>query len=247
MTTLNRNSYITLGICESLRDWLFNIANTISSEQVDECQISFTPMMWNNLHVTFLFCSEYLHSIPAEQLKAWHTIIADAVSRFVVTVNSGPLMASVNIDRLGVFPPGKKNLVVAFLRVAPAIYSLQEQVVQLTVDMKKSNAAFGMIADLNRDWQPHCTLGKLQAPKNRVEYIGMMAINRMEKHIHDYEEHSLATTGLKMSGFTPKQKWIDWDVTLSFTDNNSNSSCRHPHVDLRYRCTTNDQHQDKTK
>lgn len=95
--------------------------------------------------------------------------------------------------------------------------------------------ALQKIRELNAlEWVPHCTLGKIRAPKQEVEAIGQRAIDDVGRrrsqllfHHHHQQQQvddTHVVSGLCLCGATPKQCWIDWEETLRFPGKEESSA-----------------------
>ena len=61
-----------------------------------------------------------------------------------------------------------------------------------------------------RAWNPHCTLGKLHAPKGTVAKVANQAIREVCGAGVQLEVQAARSDGLLMCGAAPKQAKIDW-------------------------------------
>ena len=106
---------------------------------------------------------------------------------------------------LYLFPPSKSNLIIAKFRVDPLLDKMYQKIVAASIPLLGEETS-----KLNVEWIPHCTLGKLRAPKTLVTDIGNKVIKDMVRK--DIKLEDAPIDGLLMCGERPKQIWIDWDT-----------------------------------
>jgi 2'-5' RNA ligase len=230
----NHNSYLSLSISEEVRQQLYGIANkfqraisTLDGQQT----FGFEPMKWEDLHITFFFAGENLHSMSSHELILWH----DGIQAIIADV-LGKIQTPIELQFTGfdIFPPEKSNLIVAKFDASPELFEIQSRVELLTSDLQIGNSgSLRRMVELNSGkcgkWQPHCTLGKIRAPKHLVADVGRKAIEQIDRSsisrngaacdpssLQSSSCHHIIVQGLEMSGYMPRQQWIDWMTTLSF-------------------------------
>ena len=172
---MNRNTYLTLNIGESMRE---QISKLIVDERVK-------IMDKDSLHITFLFCGELLHKISNNDLVIWNIMLNEMISECSV-----PHM---NVIDFALFPPEKQNLIVAIMHVSPSIIELQKQIVEYTDSL---GGTFSEIANMNRDWIPHITLGKIQAKKSEVKQVGTDIINNFSSYTDSHNSDGISVSGM---------------------------------------------------
>ena len=208
----NRNSYLVLSLSEKLRTNLSilaeNIKNSMATIDSGNGNLDFNPMEPENIHMTFFFTGMLLHKLSSLQLKKWYDMVSLIIKG---TVREGkqdePLM--IKYTGLDLFPPTKSNLIIAKFRVDPLLDKMYQKIVSASIPLLGEETS-----KLNVEWIPHCTLGKLRAPKTIVADIGNKVIKDMVgKDIKLEDAH---IDGLLMCGERPKQIWIDWDNYFKF-------------------------------
>ena len=77
----------------------------------------------------------------------------------------------------------------------------------------------GIAEDQFTSWIPHITLGKIGASKVSIGSIGDKIINGDDYFDANTTKQLGSTTvhGIEIKGVTPKQKWLDWDMTFQAT------------------------------
>lgn len=172
---MNSNTYFVLNIPQELRSSL----HSLTSHEL------LKPMQYNDIHITFLFCGELLNRIKQEQITTW----TNGINEIMYCENK-----AVSVGDFALFPPEKHNLVVAKINVSNHIYELQQRIVNYTDSL---GGIFKEIASLNRNWFPHCTLGKLVAKKSEVGVIGNEIIDKMTNIPDEFEVDGVSVVGMK--------------------------------------------------
>ena len=205
----NRNSYLVLSLSDKMRNNLYalaqNIKKSIANIDNGKGNIDFDIMELENIHITFFFTGEILHKLSVIQLKNWYDSITMIINEVLGDIKPNePLM--IRCTGLDLFPPIKSNLIVVKFDVPSLLHKIYQKI---TESSKQFNR-------LNVEWIPHCTLGKIRAPKSIVSDIGNKAIKDiLQDNIKDIIQDA-PINGLLMYGEIPKQVWIDWDNTLKF-------------------------------
>ena len=204
----NRNSYLVLS--DKLRSNLSQLAQNIkkSIANIDNGNLDFDLMELENIHITFFFTGELLHKLSRIQLKKWYDMITLIIKEVLTdSKQNDPLM--IKYTGLDLFPPTKANLIVAKFEVDNLLDKMYQKIVEA------SNHLLGNESSrLNVEWIPHCTLGKIRAPKTIVADIGNKVINDIM--IKNIKVEDAPIDGLLLCGEIPKQIWIDWDNSLKF-------------------------------
>lgn len=180
---MNKNTYLTLSIPYELNCQLNNLSHHTSLKH----------MNINDFHVTFLFCGELLHKLTREELNNWNNGINEILKR--QHYNN-----VISVGNYQLFPPNKQNLIIANINVSKDIIELQKEIVNYTNNL---GGIFSEIAQLNNNWFPHCTLGKLMCGKHEVITLGNDIMNSM--HIID---DTFEIDGIDVKGMMPKQHKI---------------------------------------
>jgi hypothetical protein len=102
---------------------------------------------------------------------------------------------------------------------------MYEQVLVMTRQMAVEQGCPLLLKALelnNRSWTPHCTLGKIRAPKSKIVEVGTSVIQRLQERCivqeerEDAKEMQHVSSSLSMKGTLPKQLWVDWEALLQF-------------------------------
>ena len=150
--------------------------------------------------MTFFFAGEQLHHLSANDLEKWHAKCSIAASRLDKQV--------LTFNRLELFPPGKNNLVVAIFDASNELVLLQREIAEIAVEA-------GIAEDQFASWIPHITLGKIGASKVSIGSVGEKIVSGDDYFIANTAKKLGSTVhGIEIKGVTPKQKWLDWDLTF---------------------------------
>lgn len=208
----NRNSYLVISLSDKLRSNLYllaqNIKKSIANIDNGNGNLDFDLMELENIHITFFFTGELLHKLSRIQLKKWYDSVTVIINE---VLNDAKLNESLMIQYTGLdlFPPTKSNLIVAKFEVDNLLDEMYKKIKESSKHLLGSESS-----KLNMEWIPHCTLGKIRAPKTIVTDIGNKGINDIM--IKNIKVEDAPIDGLLMCGEIPKQIWIDWDNSLKF-------------------------------
>ena len=217
----SRNSYLSCAFPDDVRLALASLCSTLTGACA-AAGAHFDPMAREDLHCTFFFAGEQLHGLSPGKLSAWH----DACRGAAASVASRASPPSLRFARLDLFPPGKSNLVVA-------VFEATSDLLQLQADIEALGAATGIAINpsLRRlaaagepsfpgvtAWVPHCTLGKIRAPKASVAQVGAAvlssALSFSDPAAAAPAYHHFSVRGLELKGAAPRQQWLEWDLPI---------------------------------
>ena len=216
-------AYLAVSLNDQTKDALTEIQGILKIN-ADEKGLAWSPFEWNQLHMTFFFCGEDLNKLPVTVLKRWHQSLLSAIQSI------GDQLADCEMRLVGldVFPPGKNNLIVARFDVSPALRQLHKLVIETAeLEAKNTHGVSGTLfrnmltKNSDREWSPHCTLGKLHAPRGTVANHAAVLVHGVSADLDAARVFRLlsqaSTDGLIMGGSKPKQAWIDWKESLLFS------------------------------
>jgi hypothetical protein len=107
--------------------------------------VDFNRMEWDSLHMTFVFAGEILHTLPAESLLAWHAGVCSILEAELESQGCGlPLL---RFNGLDLFPPEKKNLVIARFSASPALHSIHREILEFSATLGQPAA---QVRSMNR-------------------------------------------------------------------------------------------------
>jgi len=206
----NRNSYLVISLSDKLRSNLYLLAQNIKKliVNIDNGNLDFDIMELENIHITFFFTGEILHKLSRIQLKNWYENVILIITEVLSDAKlNEPLM--IQYTGLDLFPPTKCNLIIAKFEVSNLVHKMYQKIAESSKHLLGSDSA-----GLNIEWIPHCTLGKIRAPKTMVTDIGNKVIKNIMQENIKIEDTPI--DGLLMHGEIPKQIWIDWENSLKF-------------------------------
>lgn len=203
----NKNSYLSLALSANTRDNLAHVqAELARSVAAQSGGASFSPMAWEDLHITFFFGGERLAKLPAATVEAWAAAVRGAICAGGFTHT-----ASLRFAALEPFPPGKGNLIVARFDADKVLHELQSRLTTIWTDMVGDPCGIETNA-----WIAHCTLGKVYASKAAVVAVAERAIKGAECSQACEALLHVRTSGLVFCGCVPMQRGFDWESILRF-------------------------------
>lgn len=221
----NRNSYLVLSLSDKLRSNLYVLAqklkNSIANIDNGTGNLDFDLMEFENIHITFFFTGELLHKLSRIQLKNWYDSVTMIINEVLneAKLNEAKMNEPLMIQYTGfdVFPPAKSNLIVAKFDVSNLLHKMYQKIAESSKHLLGDDSSgLKLIDKLNMEWIPHCTLGKIRAPKAIITDIGNKVIKDiLRDNMRDLMEDA-PIDGLLMCGEIPKQLWIDWENSLKF-------------------------------
>lgn len=218
----NGIAYLGVSLDDATKHSLARIQTALKAA-IEPTGHSWSPLTVSQLHMTFFFCGEELGALPRAVLEAWHSELCRSL-RDVQQSDFSLNDCRMRLKGLEVFPPEKQNLVVATFEVPRALHLLHERVITCTRSLASTfpgSTGAGLLALASnngaRAWNPHCTLGKLHAPKGLVANVANQAIHEVLGAGEICEQTQVARSdGLLMCGVAPKQAKIDWRSSLMF-------------------------------
>jgi 2'-5' RNA ligase len=217
----NGNAYLAVALDDASRAHLAALqAGITASVARSEANAAFDPMAFDMLHLTFFFAGEALGRLPAHLLYDWHAAVAGAIAASGLRAEDGRL----SFSGLDVFPPGKRNLVIARFDATERLRALRAEVIVLARGL---GGELGDLAARDLDWSPHCTLGKVYASKAVVADVAARAIGKVlvsrecAPACAELRGEGVCAGGLELLGSIPRQQptggcRIDWRDSLRF-------------------------------
>ena len=222
ITMPNGIAYLGVSLDDAAKDSLATIQAALQTA-IGPTGHTWSPLTISQLHMTLFFAGEELGMLPRPVLEAWHAAVCQALRDVQRQSDFSLSDCRMRLHGLEVFPPEKQNLVVATFEVPRALHSLHERVIactrQVASTMPGTTGAglMGLVANnAARAWNPHCTLGKLHAPKGTVASVANQAIREVCGAGVPQELQAARSDGLLMCGAAPKQAKINWRSTLKF-------------------------------
>eukprot|EP00308_Calcidiscus_leptoporus_P012789 CAMPEP_0119402978 /NCGR_PEP_ID=MMETSP1334-20130426/143154_1 /TAXON_ID=127549 /ORGANISM="Calcidiscus leptoporus, Strain RCC1130" /LENGTH=219 /DNA_ID=CAMNT_0007426917 /DNA_START=140 /DNA_END=799 /DNA_ORIENTATION=- len=205
-----KSAFLALQLGEETREALASAAFGISQDParmlavdedvVDRDLIGFDITTAERLHMTFVFCGDNLLRLPTDRLAHLHQLLDSAIQRAADEYAGHPEWFRLEASGFELFPPGKRNLLVARF-VAPArLCALRHELWELCRA------------------QPHVTLGKFRATRAQVERLSCMGlVERLAEA--DGGRNSVILTNIGMEcnaigtmlvGEQPKRASLSW-------------------------------------
>jgi 2'-5' RNA ligase len=217
----NRNAYLAVGFDDDARGALAELQESLvaSVAAMADGGVSFEQMALRDLHMTFFFAGEGLRGLSGEQVQRWHRSAVDAIGRQYVGA-TGIRELRMTPSGLDLFPPEKRNLIVARFDVSESLRALQADVTSAStgLGLACSGSVRQQLAGSEHEWAPHVTLGKIRAPKGTVANIGREAIRVAWGTAATRLHRGIVAEGLELRGEQPKQGgYLDWNTPLRFS------------------------------
>eukprot|EP01062_Namystynia_karyoxenos_P016044 TRINITY_DN15851_c0_g2_i1.p1 TRINITY_DN15851_c0_g2~~TRINITY_DN15851_c0_g2_i1.p1 ORF type:complete len:251 (+),score=97.63 TRINITY_DN15851_c0_g2_i1:92-754(+) len=214
----NGNSYLSLALPDEARSALAEVAAAAAeaAAQTGAPDWGFDPVDEEDLHVTVYYAGEQLRQLSGADLCGWHQAVSDVVGG--CGLSAPPALRFTGLE---LFPPDKMNLVVARFDCCGELREVQRRITaaHAAAQFKDPGSAPRMaaLAATNSDWVPHCTLGKLRAPKGSVAAFGARVAEAAARAVRPVLR-AFPAPGLTLCGAVPKQRYLDWDEALQFPD-----------------------------
>jgi hypothetical protein len=170
-----------------LHDTAMELANRVQQQQTQSCELSFhiAPRSMPKLHCTFFFGGETLSSLSAIDLQTWYNTIGECLHQTgfrtkrtkeislstLSEADSEPYQLSgtsgvksddsylLRFKSFRLFPPERRNLIVAELEVSEAWQSLYQRICEVSSD---DRAPADLVSHVRATsfgrWAPHVTL-----------------------------------------------------------------------------------------
>jgi len=173
--------------------------------------VGFDFMEPEQLHMTFLFFGECLRNLEASQLRTAYAQICEKVSDALSEADT--LTAPLEFIGFELFPPQKRNLVVARFKTTDALLRLRDAMfASLRTQGISMPASFFTLIEGEGAWSPHVTLGRIRASKAQ---IGSASCNTTGLSTLAPSK-PLQPHGLTLLGERPPRAYCDWDDPLMF-------------------------------
>jgi 2'-5' RNA ligase len=152
-----------------------------------------------------VYKSEQLRNAHHKQLIELHMILKRASEMYA--------SFSLRCVSLSLFPPEKKNLVIA--QYGPSEESLR--MFSETCDQIEY-LGFTKIHELNKLWLPHVTLGKICGTKKQLEILESDLSETLATLYSKFDQcNNFKPEGLRLCGYVPKKPWLNWtEEVLTF-------------------------------
>ena len=122
----NGNAYLALDLPQHALDALAAVARALAAAAAGRFDAQEV-----GLHVTFFFAGEALSALPARELRRFHDDAAEA-ARAIGAAGPQPL----RFRGLALFPPTKRNLVVALFDAPGALAALSRVILTALLQLK---------------------------------------------------------------------------------------------------------------
>jgi 2'-5' RNA ligase len=187
--------------------------------------IRFKPRSRVSFHMTLFFGGEIICELPPNELLEWHGRVSERLGKsgFRFQDSGDDSISSTDdfsfeVVGLKVFPPQRKNLIVAILEPAPAWHVLHNDIRELAKDESCSKALAEITRYSKDKWISHITLGNLYGgTKEQLRSLDPLLQEVFQSKLPVDNDGSsndcLAafTSGIAMGGPVPEQLELDWD------------------------------------
>eukprot|EP00929_Paragymnodinium_shiwhaense_P118691 TRINITY_DN90607_c0_g1_i1.p1 TRINITY_DN90607_c0_g1~~TRINITY_DN90607_c0_g1_i1.p1 ORF type:complete len:273 (-),score=64.98 TRINITY_DN90607_c0_g1_i1:300-1118(-) len=212
--------------------------------------VGFAPQ--EDLHITHAFFGEALqsHAGAADAICDIHRIVEESLSDKTLAVEATDSAARedeegghrivLEVEKFELFPPGKLNLVVARLKFRSRRDEIWARRLYLQVHdaCKKAglklrgaplsceSASDAAVMANSSDFQPHITLGKIQASAKTIGSVTVRTLNEqltasarqqrlpLAERADGSLDGSVYISGIGMGGQPPKKVYFDWESLL---------------------------------
>jgi 2'-5' RNA ligase len=222
----NRNAYLCVDLGPAALDGLAELAAALAREAGGPEH--FRAMDREQAHMTFFFAGEQLGRLSPVELASFHAAASTAVGQFQTDAASS---TTLQLQGLALFPPEKRNLIVAQFAASPALHALQAQVGRLAAAAGVCDPGSVWYSDAHEQtdnataaaWQPHVTLGKLRSNSDRVETDGGRLLKAgatlVAESAPTCQIQRIVATGIDLRGVARLgQRWLDWDLWFALPE-----------------------------
>jgi len=204
------------------------------------------PRSLESLHMTLFFGGEILCELSPEELTAWHEQVAKRIQQSFPPSSDGPTKNLLDFCRcccsggsaatgnsenddddddcywfrlkeVCVFPPHRKNLIVATLEASPAWHTLHDDIRAIAAHSESSERLRNLVESTSFEkWTPHITLANIIASGPRsVQRAQTKRLGEMLQEIELSEslQGVLKANAITMGGPVPQQVPLDWNFS----------------------------------
>ena len=143
---MGKPNYIALNLSFEYRSQISQISDQLQTTIKDTVNFDFTPMDTDSVHMTICFLGDILETNRKEKTN----VLNNLIEQFSVQFGSSILQ----FESFELFPPNKKNLVVAVFRCQDKLFNKN------IIEYKKKFIKIG--AKEENYFTAHITLGKIQ-------------------------------------------------------------------------------------
>lgn len=189
-------------------------------------QIKIKPRSLESLHMTLFFGGEILCDLSPEELIEWHSQVEKRIQQsFLCEKESAALDDSPDrrtdeywfrLKELTLFPPPRKNLIVASLEASSAWHLLHDDI-RAIAEQSKSEKLRGIVKQSSfQQWKPHITLANLRfAGARKSQRLSQEHLQKILKQIDFPPGPELHANGIAMGGPIPNQALLNWDFSTT--------------------------------
>jgi len=182
------------------------------------------PRSRHSLHMTFFFAGEVPCELPPDELRDWHSELTECfresglypASQFPETKPKKTAAGNDNdfsfqLVGLSLFPPKRKNLIVAILEASPPWHELHNKVMKIA----KQSTSEGIREITKRKgkpkWTAHITLANIVGgTKEDSRELSSYLENFSQEELNNEKDVLLTTRCISMGGPVPDQLDLDW-------------------------------------
>ena len=192
-----------------------------SGKSPESRSLSIKPRSLESLHMTFFFGGEVLCDLSPEELIEWHSQVEKRILKSFPSKNNNSPENSTDeywfrLKALTLFPPQRKDLIVALLEASPAWHLLYNDI-RAIAERSSSEKLRGLVQQSSFQlWKPHITLanvrfGGSRSSQNRSKEI----LQKMMEQIDLQPGPKLHANGIVMGGPSPNQALLNWDFSTA--------------------------------
>ena len=203
------------------------------------------PRSLESLHMTLFFGGETLCELSPEELTVWHEQVAKRIRQSFPPSSDGTTKKLLDfcqcccggdgsaatgnsetdddnddcywfrLKEVCVFPPRRKNLIVATLEASPAWHTLHDDIRAIAAHSESSEGLRNLVESTSFEkWTPHITLANIIASGPRS--VQRAQTKRLGEMLHQVElpeslQGMLKANAITMGGPVPQQVPLDWN------------------------------------
>jgi len=184
------------------------------------------PRSLNSLHMTFFFGGEVLCELSPEDLTAWYEQIAKRIRQSFPSDELRSYFSSpqpeasyandywFRLQEICLFPPRRRNLLVATLEASPAWHALHDDIRAIALRDDSPEPLRNLVQSSSfQQWKPHITLANIRtsgprsSQRAQADYLSEI-LQEVELPI----EATLKANGITIGGPVPEQaETLDWN------------------------------------
>jgi len=209
------------------------VAPIVIAENNKLPSLRINPRSLNSLHMTFFFGGEILCELSREELTDWHGQVKKRIQQSfpsssnnekddnpAVGTDSSLIDDNGNADGedywfrlngLCLFPPQRKNLIVASLEASPSWHALHNDIRAIAAQSPSEQLRSVVQSTSFQEWKPHITLANLRSSgPRRSQKLQQERLQELLDQVDLSTVPTLKANGIAMGGPIPEQAPLDW-------------------------------------